>query len=102
MYNCFNIGTIDGKQSVGGIIGKFGAGIDSYIKYMSVIKNTYSLPETLNGIGNITASEVIISKTNVDNIINELNEYLNNSEDEIDKSSWKRWKVDENKCPIFE
>ena len=102
IYNCCNIGTITGKQNIGGIIGRSGAGLASYTQYMPVIKNTYSMPSTLKGIGNFSTSEVITDETNIENIINSLNEYINNSEEEIDKSNWKKWTLGENGYPIFE
>lgn len=102
IYNCCNIGKITGKQNIGGIIGCSGAGSGSYTQYMPIIKNTYSMPSTLKGIGNFSTSEVITDKTNIENIINSLNEYINNSEEEIDKSSWKKWKLEKKEYPIFE
>ena len=101
IYNCCNMGIISGNQSIGGIIGRSGAGSGSYTQYMPIIKNTYSMPSTLKGIGNFSTSEVITDETNIENIINSLNEYINNSE-EIDKSSWKKWKLGENEYPTFE
>ncbi len=101
IYNCCNMGIISGNQSIGGIIGRSGAGTGSYTQYMPIIKNTYSMPETLNGIGNISTSEVIISETNIENIINSLNTYINNSEDGINKSSWKNWSINENNKICF-
>ena len=101
IYNCCNMGTISGNQSIGGIIGRSGAGTGSYTQYMPIIKNTYSMPETLNGIGNISTSEVITSETNIENIINSLNTYINNSEDGINKSSWKNWSINENNKICF-
>ena len=101
IYNCCNMGTITGKQNIGGIIGRSGAGTGFYTQYMPIIKNTYSMPETLNGIGNISTSEVITSETNIENIINSLNLYINNTEDEVDKSSWKNWNINENNKICF-
>ena len=101
IYNCCNRGTISGKQGIGGIIGRSGAGTGSYTQYMPIIKNTYSMPETLNGIGNISTSEVITTETNIENIINSLNTYINNTEDEVDKSSWKNWSINENNKICF-
>ena len=101
IYNCCNIGTITGKQNIGGIIGRSGAGLGYYTQYMPIIKNTYSMPTTLKGIGNFTTSEVITSETNVENIINSLNAYINNTEDEINKSGWKKWKLGEEGYPVF-
>ena len=101
IYNCCNMGTISGNQSIGGIIGRSGAGTGSYTQYMPIIKNTYSMPETLNGIGNISTSEIITSETNIENIINTLNTYINNTEDEVDKSSWRNWSINENNKICF-
>ena len=96
IYNCCNIGTITGKQNIGGIIGRSGAGTGSYTQYMPIIKNVYSMPSTLKGIGNFSTSEVIITETNIGNIIDSLNMYINNTEDNIDKSNWKQWNKDDN------
>ncbi len=101
IYNCCNIGTITGKQNVGGIIGRSGAGSGSYTQYMPIIRNTYSMPSTLKGIGNFSTSEVITNETNIENVINSLNEYINNTEDGINKNSWKKWGIDENNKICF-
>ena len=101
IYNCCNIGTITGKQNIGGIIGRSSAGTGSYTQYMPIIKNTYSMPSTLKGIGNFSTSEVITDEANIENIINSLNEYISNL-DEIDKSSWKKWRLQENRYLAFE
>lgn len=95
IFNCCNIGKITGKENIGGIVGRSGAGTGSYTQYMPIIKNAYSMPSTLKGIGNFSTSEVIISETNIQNIINSLNMYINNTEDDIDKSNWKHWNKDE-------
>ena len=95
IFNCCNIGKITGKENIGGIVGRSGAGTGSYTQYMPIIKNAYSMPSTLKGIGNFSTSEVIISETNIQNIINSLNMYINNTEDDIDKSNWKHWDKDE-------
>ena len=102
IYNCCNIGTITGKQNIGGIIGRSGAGTGSYTQYMPIMKNTYSMPTTLKGIGNFTTSEVITSETNIENIVDSLNAYINNIEDEINKSGWKKWSVYENNKICFD
>ena len=99
IYNCCNIGTITGKQNIGGIIGRSGAGSGSYTQYMPIIKNTYSMPSTLKGIGNFSTSEVITSKTNIESIINDLNEYTD--EDGNYPSDWKKWKLGEDRYPTF-
>ena len=96
IFNCCNVGTIAGEENVGGIIGRSGAGTGSYTQYMPIIKNAYSMPATLKGIGNFSTSEVIITETNIENIINSLNMYINNAEDNIDKSNWKQWNKDDN------
>ena len=102
LYNCCNIGTILGTQNIGGIIGRSGAGSGSYVEYMPTIKNTYSMPSTLNGIGNFSTSEVIISETSIENIVNYLNSYINIADESIDKSDWNRWKIAENGALSFE
>lgn len=101
IYNCFNIGSVTGNQNVGGIIGRSNAGTGSYTQYMPIIKNTYSMPSTLKGIGNFSTSEVITSETNIESIINSLNTYINNTEDGVDKSSWKNWGKDGNTMICF-
>ena len=101
IFNCCNIGVITGKENIGGIIGRSGAGTGSYIEYMPIIKNAYSMPATLRGVGNFPTSEVIISEANIENIIDSLNTYKNNIEEEIDKSSWKNWSRDENNSICF-
>ena len=101
IYNCCNIGTITGEQNIGGIIGRSGAGSASYTQFMPIIKSTYSMPSTLKGIGNFSTSEVITDETSIENIINSLNEYINNTEDGINKNSWKKWGIDENNKICF-
>lgn len=54
------------------------------------------MPSTLKGIGNFSTSEVVITETNIGNIIDSLNMYINNTEDNIDKSNWKQWNKDDN------
>ena len=102
LYNCCNIGTILGTQNIGGIIGRSGAGSGSYVEYMLTIKNTYSMPSTLKGIGNFSTSEVVISETSIENIVNYLNSYIDIADESIDKSDWNRWKTEGNRMLAFE
>ena len=103
IYNCYNNGNIEGNGSIGGVIGKSAAGTGSYTQFKPIIKNTYSIPDTLKGIGNFTTSDVITTEKDNTNIVDNLNRYINENEDEtIDMTNWRKWKLGEDGYPTFE
>ena len=93
LYNCCNIGKIEAGNT-GGIIGTSVAGLPGvYEENMPIIINNYSVPSTLNGIGNFSSSEVKQIDKIDKNIIKILNDYILEEDADIDKSSWKSWKM---------
>lgn len=86
--NCYNGGHINGKNYEGGIIGFNNGG-------SITITNSFYIDNVDKAIGNGSYQNATkYSKDNIDNVMNELNNYIKNNS-ELTKE-WKTWTIDDN------
>lgn len=86
--NCYNGGHINGKNYEGGIIGSNNGG-------SITITNSFYIDNVDKAIGNGSYQNATkYSKDNIDNVMNELNNYIKNNS-ELTKE-WKTWTIDDN------
>ena len=117
IINCYNIGKTSAKylsitQFSGGILGGFWYG-----EYNTNIKNCfYDQTTSDRSVGGskeeyaqaltreqIQNKELIQNENGTSNkLIELLNNYIENNSDEIETSTWKKWKLEENGYPVFE
>ena len=117
IINCYNIGKTSAKylwitQFSGGILGGFWYG-----EYKTNIKNCfYDQTTSDRSVGGskeeyaqaltreqIQNKELIQNEDGTSNkLIELLNNYIENNSDEIETSTWKKWKLEENGYPVFE
>ena len=126
VYNCYNLGKITATNSAGGIAGS----ISDCIKCINVFSTGNISGEAAGGIigsawwNNANSNKFencyflksdTVEKSSGKNIvvdakmleklanteIEEINNYIENNEDNIDTSLWKKWKLGENGYPVF-
>ena len=105
IINSYNVGKVNyATRGYGAIVGGYWY---QDITNTATLKNTfYQEDGDLLGYGEFPSAQGIEKKTqeymHSENLVTDLNNYIENNTDKIDTSQWRKWRLGEDNYPIFE
>ena len=104
IINAYNLGKINNAtRGYGAIVGGYWYG--NIANTATLINTYYKEDGDLLGYGNFSSAQGVEKKDQEymysENLVTDLNNYIENNTDEIDTSQWKKWMLGENKYPVF-
>ena len=104
IINAYNLGKINNAtRGYGAIVGGYWYG--NTANTATLINTYYKEDDDILGYGNCSSSQGVEKKDQEymysENLVTDLNNYIENNTDEIDTSQWKKWMLGENKYPVL-